>query len=186
MKGKELKKVIESTGLMKGSIASAMGISLQALNQFYRTVDLRQETINKIDDAIRVLTNGEKSLYDFMPPADTPSDDASFTDGTILCDPLPPITPSVMEKVKSQPLPASGGSSASTPVPCITDEPVHEQNIIEVYARVISDIERMHADLARELSEVRALKSDLQRLVSSLSSSQMSIAADPIIRSETD
>lgn len=170
MNGKYLKKVIENSGLPKGRLAAMMGVSYQAFAQYYRTTDLRQETLDKLDNAIRALTNDMKSLADFMPPLEPSAD-------TIACEPLPPITSDVMESLKSEPGPAP----SVAPVPRAIDTPEYERNIIEVYARVISDVENMHKQLERELSEVHALKSDLQRLIAALSSpATLPMAAESI------
>lgn len=66
MTGQELKNIIEKTALGKGKIAEAMGITSQALVQKYKTVDLRQETISKLDIAIQKLTDKKKRLSDYI------------------------------------------------------------------------------------------------------------------------
>lgn len=66
MNGNEFKTIIERTHLGKVKLAKAMGISFQSFSQYYRTTDLRKETIDKLDFAIRKLTNDEHKLLDYL------------------------------------------------------------------------------------------------------------------------
>lgn len=62
MTGKELKEVIKGLNLKQKEIALAIGVSEQAFTSYFRTTDVRQETLDKIDKAIRQLTDGQHGL----------------------------------------------------------------------------------------------------------------------------
>lgn len=64
MTGKELKEVIKGINLKQKEIALAIGVSEQAFTSYFRTTDVRQETLDKIDAAIRHLTGGKHKLIE--------------------------------------------------------------------------------------------------------------------------
>lgn len=72
MTGAELKNIIKGLPLKQKEIALAVGVSDQAFASYFRTTDVRKETIDKIDTAIYQLTNGQYRLVEQKQKETTP------------------------------------------------------------------------------------------------------------------
>ncbi len=64
MTGLELKDIIRGYHIKQKDLARAIGVSEQALTSYFRTTDVRQETLDKIDNGIKLLTNNEHGVFD--------------------------------------------------------------------------------------------------------------------------
>lgn len=64
MNGVELKKRIKlELGLSASQVAVEMGVTAQAMSAYFSSKDVRQETLDKIDKAIRKITENKYGLY---------------------------------------------------------------------------------------------------------------------------
>lgn len=66
MNGAEIKKLVKSCQIKQKDLARHIGVTEQALTSYFRTTDLRQETIDKIEAGIQEMSNGKYSIY-FIP-----------------------------------------------------------------------------------------------------------------------
>ncbi len=77
MTGLELKNIVKGYAIKQRDLARIIGVSEQALTSYFRTTDVRQETLDKIDAAIRQLTNGQHGLV-HDEPVELPAKDISL------------------------------------------------------------------------------------------------------------
>lgn len=156
MNGNEFKTIIERTHLGKVKLAKAMGISFQSFSQYYRTTDLRKETIDKLDFAIRKLTNDEHKLLDYL-------DDSQKDLLELNVDANQVATPA-----------KDHGSGVNNGV-----DSENINKIIDTCARVVMDMENVHRLLLDEFGEVRALRQELQRTIEKVNNSLRAITENP-------
>lgn len=74
MDGKELKKKLKDLEIKSRDVAAEIGVTEQAMTSFYKTSGIRQSTLDRIDRAVRKITNGEHSIFeDKVTPVPEPS-----------------------------------------------------------------------------------------------------------------
>lgn len=63
MNGEELKKRLKDLHLKARFVAEEMGVTEQAMTSFYKTAEIRKDTLDRIEKAIRHLTDGRYGLF---------------------------------------------------------------------------------------------------------------------------